>query len=166
MATEDARYQQSSQYRLWSFSTTQLAALREKTNSLARSGIGERLASQPVPPPLPASSSLAAVMPADSGTNTPDPEGAPGGGNGNGNALPEFLTPAEEATVVAFYTSELIRAGDHVGTMSDDIKATAAAFFRRFYVNNSVMTYPPTDMLMVALFFGCKAEGDFRSISR
>jgi cyclin H len=27
------------------------------------------------------------------------------------------------------------------------------------------MTYPPQDMLIVALFFGCKAEGAFPSIA-
>ncbi|KAK3308408.1 cyclin-like protein [Chaetomium strumarium] len=132
MATEDARYRESSQYQLWSFSPTQLAAMREKTNAAARASIAGRLASMPPR------------------ASTP--------------ALPEFLTPAEEALLVTFNTSELLRAGDHA-EMSDEIKATAAAFFRRFYVTNSIMTYPPTEMLMVALYFACKAEGVFLSIT-
>lgn len=151
MATEDARYRQSSQYELWSFSPAQLAAIREKTNAAARARIAERLSA------LPAQSS-ATTSAATSSANTPDPDGA------STPALPEFLTPAEEALLVTFYTSELLRAGDHAG-MSDEIKATAAAFFRRFYVTNSIMTYPPQEMLIVALFFGCKAEGAFPSIS-
>lgn len=151
MATEDARYRQSSQYELWSFSPAQLAALREKTNSAARSRIAERLSSHPAP-----SSNGFSVS--TSSANTPDPDGT------STPALPEFLTPAEEGLVVTFYTSELLRAGDHAD-MSDEIKATAAAFLRRFYVTNSIMTYPPPQMLIVALFFGCKAEGSFPSIT-
>jgi cyclin H len=151
MAAEDARYRQSSQYLLWSFSPSQLASIRENTNAAARSAIAARLSS------LPASSSNTLSAPTSS-ANTPDPEGS------STPALPEFLTPAEEALLVTFYTSELLRAGDHAN-MSDEIKATAAAIFRRFYVVNSIMTYPPQEMLIVALFFGCKAEGHFPSIS-
>ncbi|AEO56625.1 hypothetical protein MYCTH_2301751 [Thermothelomyces thermophilus ATCC 42464] len=150
MATEDERYRQSSQYQLWSFSPAQLAEMREKTNAAARARIAERLSS------LPAHSNSTST-PASS-VNTPDPDGTPA------PALPEFLTAAEEAQLVTFFTSELLRAGDHA-EMSDEIKATAAAFFRRFYVTNSIMTYPPQEMLIVALFFGCKAEGSFVSIS-
>lgn len=150
MATEDARYRQTSQYQLWSFSPTQLADMREKTNAAARARIAERLSS------LPALSNNTST-PASS-VNTPDPDGA------SAPTLPEFLTAAEEAQLVTFFTSELLRAGDHA-EMTDEIKATAAAFFRRFYVTNSIMTYPPQEMLIVALFFGCKAEGSFVSIS-
>ncbi len=150
MATEDARYRQSSQYQLWSFSPTQLATMREQTNTAARTRIAERLSSLPW-----LSNTLSAPT---SSANTPDPDGA------STPALPEFLTAPDEAQLVTFYTSELMRAGDHA-EMSDEIKATAAAFFRRFYVTNSIMTYPPTEMLIVALFFACKAEGTFVSIS-
>ena len=150
MATEDARYRQSSQYQLWSFSPTQLATMREQTNTAARTRIAERLSSLPW-----LSNTLSAPT---SSANTPDPDGT------STPALPEFLTAPDEAQLVTFYTSELMRAGDHA-EMSDEIKATAAAFFRRFYVTNSIMTYPPTEMLIVALFFACKAEGTFVSIS-
>lgn len=150
MATEDARYRQSSQYQLWSFSPSQLAGMREKTNFAAKSRIAERLSFVPAP------SNNGLSAPASS-ANTPDPEGA------STPALPEFLTAAEEALLVTFYTSELLRAGDHA-KMSDEIKATAATFFRRFYVTNSLMTYPPQDMTIVSLFFGCKAEGSFITI--
>ena len=155
MATEDARYRQSSQFRLWSFSPIQLATMREKANTLARTSIAERLASSSATGNNSNSYAATASAPT-SHANTPDPDGA--------SALPEFLTPAEEALLVTFYTSELLRAGDHAD-MSDEIKATAAAFFRRFYVTNSIMTYPPQEMLIVALFFGCKAEGAFPRIT-
>ncbi|KAI5865211.1 cyclin-like protein [Durotheca rogersii] len=131
MATEDARYRQSSQYRLWSFTPSDLATLREKTNTLARTHISDRLlASEPPPDPLPA-----------------------------------FLTPAEEYTLLTYFTYELLRAAAFC-QLPTDIQATAAIFLRRFYVTNSVMTYPPQELLKTCLFFGCKAEGYFMRLQK
>ncbi|KAK0664024.1 putative cyclin [Cercophora samala] len=152
MATEDARYRDSSQYRLWSFSPTQLSALRDKTNAAARARISERLLSHP----LPASTTAAATSKQDlsaptSHANTPDPDG------NSTPALPEFLTPAEELTLVGYYTSEILRASEALH-YADEIKATAAMFLKRFYITNSIMTYPPAEMFFVALFFACKVD--------
>ncbi|OAA48809.1 Cyclin-related protein [Cordyceps fumosorosea ARSEF 2679] len=119
MATEDERYRQSSQFRLWSFSQAGLRELREKTNALAQQQIAARLGA---------------------------------------DAPPDFLTPDEEVRLVKFFTVELIRAGQFCD-LPTEIRSTAAVFLRRFYVTNSVMTYPPTELLKTSLFFGCKAEG-------
>lgn len=48
--TEDLRYRQSTQYRLWSYTRASLASLRAKTNSLAATHIATRL--RPAPDPL------------------------------------------------------------------------------------------------------------------
>ncbi|KAI1126947.1 cyclin ccl1 [Nemania abortiva] len=124
MATEDARYRQSSQYRLWSFSPSHLQSLREQTNSLAVSHISNRLraSSPPVDP------------------------------------LPEFLTPADEAMLLNFYIVDLLRAAQFCDLPSE-IQATAAIFFRRFYLTNSLMTYTPRALTMTCIFFACKTEG-------
>ncbi|KAK4164273.1 cyclin-like protein [Cladorrhinum sp. PSN259] len=158
MAMEDSRYRDSSQYRLWSFSPTQLADVREKTNTAARARIQERLLSNPPPATAPSSNNVSAPT---SNANTPDPDGS---GTPKPPATPEFLTPAEESLLVNFNTSELLRAAE-VFEFSDNIKATGAIFFKRFYVTNSIMTYPPQEMMIVALFFGCKAEGAFPNIN-
>ncbi|KAI5917177.1 cyclin ccl1 [Camillea tinctor] len=131
MATEDARYRQSSQYRLWSFTPSHLSALREKTNTLARTQISNRLraSSPPVDP------------------------------------LPDFLSPAEEYSLLTFFTVELLRAAAFC-QLPTDIQATAAIFLRRFYVTNSIMTYPPTTLLKTCLFFGCKAEGYYMRLQK
>ncbi|KAI9154945.1 cyclin h [Paramyrothecium foliicola] len=129
MATEDERYRHSSQFRLWSFTPSNLQDLRAKTNSLAR---------QQIQPRLPAS----------------DAGGAP-----------DFLTPADEARLVKFFTVELIRAAQFC-ELPTEIRATAAIFLRRFYVTNSVMTYPPTELLKTSLFFGCKAEGFYIRLAK
>ncbi|KAI0884031.1 cyclin mcs2 [Annulohypoxylon maeteangense] len=133
MATEDARYRQSSQYRLWSFSQPHLATLREKTNALARSHISNRLrASNPSTP---------------------------------AESLPEFMTPSEEYKILNHFTVELLRAASFCN-LPTDIQATAAIFLRRFYLTNSVMTYPPQELMKTCLFFGCKAEGYFIRVQK
>ncbi|PHH60127.1 hypothetical protein CDD81_2085 [Ophiocordyceps australis] len=76
------------------------------------------------------------------------------------DTTPEFLTPADEAQLVKFFTVELIRAAQFC-ELPTEIRSTAAVFLRRFYVTNSVMTYPPTELLKTSLFFGCKAESFF-----
>ncbi|KAI0867331.1 cyclin ccl1 [Hypoxylon argillaceum] len=131
MATEDARYRQSSQYRLWSFSPSHLQSLREKTNSLAISHISNRLRTSS--PPV--------------------------------NPLPEFLTPADEAMLLNFYIVDLLRAAQFCDLPSE-IHATAAIFFRRFYLTNSLMTYPPRALTMTCIFFACKAEGFYYRLQK
>jgi cyclin H len=131
MATEDARYRQSSQYRLWSFSPSHLQSLREKTNSLAVSHISNRLRSST--PPV-------------------DP-------------LPDFLTPADEALLLNFYIVDLLRAAQFI-ELPSEIQATAAIFLRRFYVTNSIMTYPPKALVMTSIFFACKADGHYYRLQK
>lgn len=124
MATEDERYRQSSQFRLWSFSLSSLHELRAKTNTLAKQQIAART----------------------------DP-------------TPDFLTPEEETELVKFFTTELIRAAQFC-ELPTEIRSTAAMFLRRFYITNSVMTYPPTELLKTCLFFGCKAEGFYIRLAK
>ncbi|KXH35729.1 cyclin ccl1 [Colletotrichum simmondsii] len=135
MATEDARYRLSTQYRLWSFSPAKLAELREQTNSLAKTNITSRLVE----------------------TKRVDLDAA--------ESMPEFLTPPEETQLLKFFTVELIRAADFCG-LPTEVRATATVFLRRFYVTNSIMTYPPQDILKTCLFFGSKAEGLYTRLAK
>lgn len=169
MATEDARFRQSTQFRLWSFSPAQLADLRAQTNALARASISMRLVASVGPASSTASASDSA---ATSAANTPNPSsepqpgpGPPGSSNRVEGRLPEFLTPAEERRLLQFYTVELLRAAEFC-ELPTDIRATAAVFLRRFYVTNSIMTYPPTEILKTALFFGAKAEGFYTRLRK
>lgn len=174
MATEDERYRQSTQFRLWSFSPSQLADLRAKTNSLAKQNIAERLSSAAA-----ASTSVSATASANpSGSNTPIPlhsssvstATAPAdlpsdlAAAANKPALPEFLTPAEEEQLLRFYTVETLRAAEFCG-LPTEIRATAAIFLRRFFLTHSVMTYPPPKMLKTCLFFGAKAENSYPRVN-
>ncbi|TDZ35584.1 Cyclin CCL1 [Colletotrichum spinosum] len=134
MATEDERYRQSTQYRLWSFSPAKLAELRETTNLLAKTHITGRLLETKGP---------------DQGTDS----------------LPEFLTAAEETQLLKFFTVELMRAAIFCG-LPTEVRATATVFLRRFFITNSVMTYPPTELLKTCLFFGSKAEGLYARLAK
>lgn len=156
MASEDARYRETSQFQAWSFSPAQLAAMREKTNAIARQRIAERTLASASNPPTSNNTSHA---------NTPDPSGhgTPNPTENSTPTLPDFLKPEEEALLVSFYVSELLRAADHLG-VPDEVRATATVFFRRFFLTNSIMTYPPQEMILVALFVGSKAEGRFPRI--
>ncbi|CAK7212224.1 hypothetical protein SCUCBS95973_001386 [Sporothrix curviconia] len=136
MASEDAVYRESSQFRLWSFSPGQLGSLREQTNELAHASIEERRRE---------SSS------AESGSDA---------AAGSGVA---YLTPAEEKMLLDFYTVELLRAAKFT-EQPTDVQATAAVFFRRFYVTHSIMTYPPAQLFKTALFFGAKSEGYYHKL--
>lgn len=161
MATEDERYRQSTQFKLWSFSPSQLADLRAKTNSLAKQNIAERLLS---------SSSSASASANPSGSSTPIPSSAsaavplPPDLTDNKPPLPDFLTPAEEEQLLRFYTVETLRAAEFCG-LPTEIRATAAIFLRRFFLTHSVMTYPPPKMLKTCLFFGAKAENSYPRVN-
>lgn len=172
MATEDVRYRQSTQFRLWSYSPGQLADLRAKTNSLARQNISERLASSSMPV-----STTASANP--SGNNTPNPSAGistatapadvPSDLLSSSSAapsapLPDFLTPAEEEQLLAYYTVQTLRAAEFC-QLPTEIRATAAVFLRRFYLTHSVMTYPPAKMMKTCVFFGAKAENFYPRVA-
>lgn len=169
MATEDERYRQSTQFRLWSYSPSQLADLRVKTNSLAKQNIAERLSTS-----ASATNNVSATASANpSGSNTPIPSSftdlnpsdlLAADNNNKSNPLPDFLTPAEEEQLLRFYTVETLRAAEFCG-LPTEIRATAAIFLRRFFLTHSVMTYPPPKMLKTCLFFGAKAENSYPRVN-
>ncbi len=152
MASEDAVYRESSQYRLWSFSPAQLANLRAQTNELASTSIDERLRER--------AADEAAARTAAAGAGSPSAAAAAAAA---ALAALAYLTPAEEKLLLDFYTVELLRAGQFT-EQPTDVQATAAVFFRRFYVTHSIMTYPPAALFKTALFFGAKSEGYYHKL--
>ena len=74
-----------------------------------------------------------------------------------------FLTPDEEALLVAFYARKvptLVGPLAQVQRLHRDIKvtATAAMFLRRFYLSNSVMIHDPKAIMVAAAFVATKVE--------
>ena len=137
IATEDARYKMSSQFRYWSLSPVALSLKRQEVNHTARNQISARLQQM-----------------WDLEEKPPEER-----------KMPIFLTPEEELKLVNFNTNELLRAGKFLG-FGKDILATGAILFRRFYMANSIMTYPPTQILKTCLFFAAKNELGFSSVAR
>ncbi|KAL5598742.1 hypothetical protein BROUX41_003921 [Berkeleyomyces rouxiae] len=77
----------------------------------------------------------------------------------------EFLTVEEEAELLKLFIVELLRAAEFC-ELPAEIRATAAVFMRRFYITNSVMMYPPPNLLKTCLFFGSKTEGYYTRLSK
>ncbi|KKA26327.1 hypothetical protein TD95_003513 [Thielaviopsis punctulata] len=77
----------------------------------------------------------------------------------------EFLSVDEEEQLLKFFIVELLRAATFC-ELPAEIRATAAVFMRRFYITNSVMMYPPTNLLKTCLFFGAKTEGHYTRLSK
>ncbi|KAL3419472.1 cyclin ccl1 [Phlyctema vagabunda] len=150
--SEDERYRTSTQYRLWSYTSEALAALRTTTNRIAADRVREAVQH----------AREARVL---SSAETSETE--------NGvravSTLPEgevdCLTVEEELMLVAFYCRQTIQLGDHL-KVPTDVKATAIQYIKRFYITNSLMTYHPTSILKTALFFATKTENHYFRLTK
>jgi len=131
MATEDGLYRSSSQYRLWNFTPQKLATMRSKTNLIAREHVKSAL-------------KRAASSPSSKATN-PDEL--------------DFLTPAEEQTLVSFFCLQLLSLTE---SSSQELPipfpttATAIQYIKRFYLTNSVLSYHPKQIMTTALYLATK----------
>ncbi|OWP04035.1 hypothetical protein B2J93_8416 [Marssonina coronariae] len=150
--SEDDRYRTSTQFRLWSYTSQSLLALRSTTNQTAADRVREavrRLREARNAPPA----------------NTSESENVR-----PGSAIPpegevDCLTVEEELKLVAFYCRETMKLGDHL-KVPTDVKATAIQYIKRFYITNSLMTYHPTDILKTALFFATKTENHYFRLTK
>jgi len=142
--TEDDIYRTSSQYRLWSFTTAQLAAQRSKTHALALER-AQRYSGQPDP------------QQNDSATNS-----SPKGNDSLPN--PDIPTAEEELRLVQRYCDQ-IRSTSDVLKWPPTVKATAVQYLKRFYLSNSCMTYPPKEIYKTVLFLASKTEATHVTVS-
>lgn len=81
----------------------------------------------------------------------------------SGDKMLDLLTPEEEAKYLHYYCQSIITTANHFN-MPTQVKATAASFFRKFYLVNSVMEYHPKNVLYTTLFLAAKSENYFISI--
>lgn len=77
----------------------------------------------------------------------------------------ETLSPAEELKILTHYTRQLITWSTTLFQFPSAVTATAATYFRRFYLSNSPMTYHPKDIFPTALFLATKTENYSISLS-
>ncbi|GAM86703.1 hypothetical protein ANO11243_047220 [Dothideomycetidae sp. 11243] len=124
---EDELYRASSQYRFWSFSPSELAALRASTHAAAVDRAAHYLLSE-------------------------------------GDVATACLTLDEELRLVQRY-SEQVRTTSDFFKWSINVKATAVQYLKRFYLTNSVMTYPPKEIYKSVLFLASKTEATHMTLA-
>ncbi|KAK2630275.1 hypothetical protein QTJ16_001095 [Diplocarpon rosae] len=154
--SEDDRYRTSTQFRLWSYTSQSLLALRSTTNKTAADRVREAVRR------LREARNVSA-------TNAGEAENVRAG-----SAIPpegevDCLTVEEELKLVAFYCRETMKLGDHLKEekiATNAAKATAIQYIKRFYITNSLMTYHPTDILKTALFFATKTENHYFRLTK
>ncbi|CAG8567683.1 9298_t:CDS:1 [Ambispora leptoticha] len=169
-------YEQTSQYRNWRFSKKRLKDLREQANKsgvervkknmtedlkLAETAPPKSQSSSPIQhyqnSPLPQSlqnSPLPASLqnsPRPSYTNSP----RYGGGGGTPEDV-QFLTADEELVICQYY--EMIIQQIPATGFSEQLRATAIVFMKRFYLRNTVMDYHPKMIMLASLFLAAKCE--------
>ncbi|KAI8984477.1 cyclin-like protein [Mycotypha africana] len=75
----------------------------------------------------------------------------------------EYLSPKEELALCRFYEKQLQFMSRHC-KFPNVVMATAIAYMKRFFLNNTVMDYHPKDIRLTCLFLATKAEGERISI--
>ena len=72
--------------------------------------------------------------------------------------VPDCLIVAEEQALQDYFLGELLAMSHDTLKLPHSVEATAVAYFKRFYVNNSVMDYQPKDIMLTVLWLACKVE--------
>lgn len=78
----------------------------------------------------------------------------------------DVLTAAEELKILTHYTRQLISWATTLFKLPTAVTATAAIYFRRFYLSNSPMTYHPKDIFPTALFLATKTENHYIGLAQ
>jgi cyclin H len=136
---EDDHYRASTQYRHWSFTSTQLHTLRQQTNTHASTRV------------------LAALQRHHNTTDTTITTNPP-----------TPLTIPEELLLLHWGCLKIHEIGLSLtpSPIPPLIRCTAIQYLRRFYLNNSPMTYHPKQLLTCALYLATKSSHWHVSIGR
>ncbi|RCK56080.1 Cyclin CCL1 [Candida viswanathii] len=78
-------------------------------------------------------------------------------------SMRSFLTPDEESTYLDFYIQNITTTCNFF-KMPTQVRLTAASFFKKFYLVNSVMEFHPKNVLYTCIFLAAKSENYFISI--
>ncbi|KAI3403862.2 hypothetical protein KGF56_003292 [Candida oxycetoniae] len=143
--TGDDLYRRSTQYEVWSFTPEQLSQAKARSNEKGRALAKARF--------------LEAFHTAKS-TNPEVFENHPQDLN---ESIMNLLTTEEESTYLDFYIQNITTTCNFF-KMPTQVKLTAASFFKKFYLVNSVMEYHPKNVLYTCIFLAAKSENYFISI--
>ena len=135
--TEDDIYRSSTQFRLWSFTPDALASLRATTNETAAARV------------------VAAITRHRESQSQDATE----------NVSPiSTLSPGEELQILTHYARQLIFWSTSLFHFPYAVTATAAMYYKRFYLSNSPMTYHPKSIFPTCLFLATKTEHHYSDL--
>ncbi|KAI8394583.1 Cyclin, N-terminal domain [Nakaseomyces glabratus] len=140
--TDDDLYRHSSQFRLWSFTPDKLLQKRTETNARAVVVIEEK---------------LRAFKEKHKDELTPDVAKVI-----DSKATP--ITTEEELKLVNFYAQKVQVIAQKM-SLPTEVVATSISFFRRFFLENSVLEVEPKDIVHTTIFLACKSENYFISVN-
>lgn len=140
--SSDDLYRRSSQYQLWSFSADQLAEMRRSANEKGRITALDRFATACST----AEAENSAVFATHRDKLTAD--------------ILELISVDEEQVILKFICLQIVQICAHF-KMPTQVRATAMAFFRRFYLVHSVMEYRPKNVAYTIVFLAAKLENYF-----
>lgn len=139
--TDDDLYRNSSQYRMWSYTADYLREKRSETCQRATEVVNKKLEEF-------------VNMHKDDLTQE-DMEIL------KVKASP--LTMEEELKLINFYSKKVQVIAQHLN-LPTEVVATSITFFRRFYLENSVLEYDPKNLVHTTIFLACKSENYFISV--
>lgn len=138
---DDDLFRHSSQYRFWSFTPEQLSQKRIEVNAEAVSSVEEDLRN----------------FVHDNQSNLTEEELS----ILKLKAVP--VTMEEELKLVNIYAKKLQGIAQHLN-LPTEVVGTSITFFRRFYLENSVLQIHPKLMVLTTIFLACKSENYFIGI--
>lgn len=144
----DDLYLRSTQFRLWLFTLAALHELRLQTNAAGAAATAARVAKVEAD-----ARAGVVVVPAeklDFCLATP---------------LATPLTADEEAKLLQYYARMILQVAD-LFKMLSQVRGTAIAFFRRFYLVHSVMEFHPKHIMRTCVFLAAKLENYFILVRR
>lgn len=139
--SDDDLYRHSSQYRMWSFTENNLKIRRQQTNDRAVALINQQLKK---------------FMDDNKSTLTEEAINTL-----NVKASP--LSMEEELQLINFYSKKVQVIAQHLN-LPTEVIATSITYFRRFFLDNSVMEYDPKNLVHTTIFLACKSENYFISV--
>ena len=139
--TDDDLYRHSTQYRMWSFTKEHLRDKRVQTNRRVADTIKQKLEK---------------FFSSQGDQVTPEELQML-----QAKALP--LTEDEELKLVNFYAKKVQVIAQHLN-LPTEVVGTSITFFRRFYLEKSVMEYDPKNLVHTTIFLACKSENYFISV--
>ncbi|SMN18226.1 similar to Saccharomyces cerevisiae YPR025C CCL1 Cyclin associated with protein kinase Kin28p [Maudiozyma saulgeensis] len=139
--SDDDLYRHSSQFRMWSFTEKNLREKRKKTNERAIGTINEKLRK----------------FIEDNKSSLTEEELQ----TLRVKASP--LSMEEELQLINFYSKKVQVIAQHLN-LPTEVIATSITFFRRFFLDNSVMEFDPKNLVHTTIFLACKSENYFISV--